>query len=78
MCLHSSHWRTVCKLAQKGDVDEASGSVGGTPTGATSSFAKATEDRGTVALPQKLPMSRVKIVESDNQAAREAARSTLR
>ena len=33
-------------------------SVGETPTGATSSFAKASEDRGTVALPRKVPNDR--------------------
>ena len=40
----------------KVDVVWGEDSVGETPTGATSSFAKASEDRGTVALPRKLLM----------------------
>ena len=43
--------RYDCGFTQKVDRFQSKDSVGETPTGATSSFAKATEDRGTVALP---------------------------
>jgi hypothetical protein len=51
-----SRWRQVPGCAQQGDLAWTEDSAGGTPTDAVSSFAKASEDRETTALPEKSPV----------------------